>query len=164
VAKTLKAMLGQTPLFINTLDSPKLALEVNAEGVFLEEKLDPTGVRKILGEKAIIGIAIEKIDDAIIAEQRGEIDYLSIKLFPSKQTSPKNDVLWEMEGLRKIRALSTRRIVAIGGLNVNSVASVYRELHLDDGLAMAGALMREEDPHRTAQIIQEIRKKTLGVL
>ena len=163
-ANTLKSILGKTPLFINTLESTKLARAVEAEGIFLEERLDPKAIRKLLGESVILGIPVEKIEDAISVEQNCEIDYLSVKLFPSKQTSLKNDILWGIEGLRKIRALSTRRVVAIGGLQLDSVESVYRELRPDDGLAMAGALMRESQPYQIAKKIQDIRKKTLEVI
>jgi thiamine monophosphate synthase len=75
---------------------------------------------------------------------------------------PRNDELWGMEGLRNIRAISPHRIVAIGGLNLECAESVYRVLHFDDGIAMAGGLMGEEDPCATAQKIQAIRQRVGG--
>lgn len=67
-----------------------------------------------------------------------------------------------MEGLRNVRAISPHRIVAIGGLNLVCAESVYRELHIDDGIAMAGGLMEEESPYITAQRIQAISKRLRG--
>ncbi len=56
----------------------------------------------------------------------------------------------------------SHRIVAIGGLNLECAESIYRELRSDDGIAMAGGLMEENDPCITAQKIQAIRQKDRG--
>lgn len=148
----LKNLLQGVPLFINTPYAIELAKAVRAEGVFLEEKVPMA--RKMLGEKAIIGVSVRTIEDI-----RAEADYLSVKVSPSKQTCSKNDLLWGMEGLRTIRALSSRRIVAVGGLNVESAESIYRELRAGDGIAMAGGLMNEIDPCATARKIVAMRGK-----
>jgi thiamine monophosphate synthase len=92
-------------------------------------------------------------------ENANRIDYISVKVSPSKKTCPRNDQLWGLEALRKVRSIIPYRIVAIGGLNVSSVESVYRELRSCDGIAMAGGLMDEESPRITAQKIQSILQK-----
>lgn len=161
-ARQLKEMLGKTPLFVNTLDPIKVAQAIDAEGVFLEEGISYSDARSSLGEAAIIGVPVRTMDDVLSVGQTTKVDYLSIKISPSKKTCPKNNVLWGIEGLRKIRALSPQRIVAIGGLNVDSVESIYRDLHSDDGIAMAGGLMGEDDPYLIAKKIQSIREKTRG--
>ena len=102
------------------------------------------------------------MNDVLTAGQTNDVDYLSVKVSLSNRTCPKNHVLWGMEGLRKIRLLSAHRIVAIGGLNLDCVESIYRDLRSDDGVAMAGGLMEEDDPYLTAQKIQAIREKVRG--
>lgn len=159
VATRLKAILNRVPLFINTLEPIKIARDVNAEGVYLEEGILHSEARSLLGEKAIIGIPVKTMDDVIAAAQTNAIDYLSVKVFPSQKTCPRNDLLWGIDGLRKIRQLSSHRIVAIGGLNLNCVEPIYKNLRWNDGVAMAGGLMAEDDPYLTAQKIQAIRKK-----
>ena len=159
-ASRLKEILKKVPLFINTLESIKVAQSIDAEGVYLEEGIShPSKARSILGEKAIIGVPIRTMDDALSIRQTNTLDYLSVKVSPSKKTCPKNNVLWGIEGLRKIRLLSPHRIVAIGGLNLDCVESIYKDLYSDDGVAMAGGLMAEDDPYFTAQKIQAIREK-----
>ena len=162
IASRLKEMLSKVPLFINTIESIKVAQSIGAEGVYLEEGISHYEARSILGEKAIIGVPIKTMNDVLTVGQTNAIDYLSVKVSPSKRTCPKNDVLWGLEGLRKIRLLSPQRIVAIGGLNLDCVESIYRNLRSDDGVAMAGGLMAEDDPYLTAQKIQAIREKVSG--
>ena len=69
-----------------------------------------------------------------------------------------------MEGLRFVRVFLPHKIVAIGGLTLDSAASVYGELGVEDGLAMAGGLMDEKDPCATAQKIQSMVHYVRGSL
>lgn len=160
----LKNMLKGTPLFVNTLKPFEVAEAVEAEGIYLEDKFSPSEARNRLGPEVIIGIPVKTIEDVLAVQGTNEIDYLSVKIYASKKTCSKNDQLWEMDGLRKVRAISRHRIVAIGGLNLECVESVYRELHVDDGIAMAGGLMDEASPSSTAQKIQAIRQKVKVML
>ncbi len=155
----LKKMLKNTPLFINTLNLFKVAREIDADGVYLEEQMSYSEARKSLGEKMIIGAPVKTMEEVLTAGKSTEVDYLSVKISPSKKTCPRNDILWNMHELQNIRAISPHRIVAIGGLNLQRAESVYQVLRIHDGIAMAGGLMEEEDPCATAQEIQTIRKK-----
>lgn len=159
IASRLKEMLGKTPLFINTLESIKLAQSIEAEGVYLEEGISYSEARSLLGEKVMIGIPVKNMNEVFAAGQTNVIDYLSVKVSLSKRTCPQNNILWGIQGLREIRKLSPHRIVAIGGLNLECAESIYRDLNPDDGVAMAGGLMAEDAPYLTAQKIQVIREK-----
>jgi len=155
----LKNMLQGVPLFINTLQPFDVIHAVKAEGVYLEDNFSYSEARKLLGTKAIIGASVKTMDEVMALGETKEVDYISVKVSPSKKTCPRNDQLWGMEGLRSVRAIIPHRIVAIGGLNLSCVEPVYRELRSDDGIAMAGGLMDEEAPNVTAQKIQSIRMK-----
>lgn len=161
-ARQLKNILGNTPLFINTLKACEMAQAVCADGVYLEERVSYAEARKLLGKKAMIGIPVKTMEDVNAARFEPHIDYLSVKIAPSKKTCPRNDAIWGIEGLRTIRALLPSRIVAIGGLHLECVETVYRELRIDDGIAMAGGLMAEDDPYQTAQKIQSVCQKIRG--
>lgn len=159
-ARRLKEILKGVPLFINTLHSFNVVQAVNAEGIYLEENFPYLEARKLLGGKVIIGTSVKTMEEVLALGQMSEVDYVSVKISPSKKTCPRNDQLWGwVEGLRHVRGLIPHRIVAIGGLNLSCVEPVYRELYPDDGIAMAGGLMDEEAPHITAQKIQAIRQK-----
>lgn len=158
-ALRLKNMLQGVPLFINTLQPFEVIHAVDAEGVYLEDNFPYSEARKLLGRKAIIGASVKTMEEVMALGGTKEVDYVSVKVSPSKKTCPRNDQLWGMEGLRNVRATTSHRIVAIGGLNLSCVEPVYRELRSDDGIAMAGGLMDEEAPNLTAQKIQSIRQK-----
>jgi thiamine-phosphate diphosphorylase len=98
-ASRFKRLFPRIPLFINTLESMKVAHSIGAEGVYLEEGISPSEARRILGEKTIIGVPVKKMDDIFT----DAADYFSVKVFASKKTCPKNDLLWGIEGLREIR-------------------------------------------------------------
>lgn len=163
-AARLKEMIKGIPLFINTLKPIEVALAIDAQGIYLEEKFPYSEARKLLGRTAIIGIPVKTINEALALGKTNEVDYISVKIAPSKRTCPRNDEILGRDGLRSIRAISPHRIVAIGGLNLECVESVYRELRIDDGIAMAGGLMEEEYPCLTAQKIQEICQRVRGEL
>lgn len=163
-ASRLKDLLKDTPLFINTLKPFEIALAVDAAGVYLEENYSYTEARRVLGPKAILGIGVKTMAEVIAAEQIPGIDYLSVKVSASKRTCPKNDYLWGLEGLRSVRTISSHRIVAIGGLNVECLEPIYKILHFNDGIAMAGGLMEAENPFLAVQKIRAIRQKVRGEL
>lgn len=159
-ATRLKKMLEDEgiPLFINTSKLIEVVQAIDAHGVYLEESLSASETREILGQKIILGIPVKTMDDVITAEQTRTIDYISVKISPSKRTCPINNQVWGMEGLIKIREISSHRIVAIGGLTLECAESIYKELNLNDGIAIAGGLMGENDPYDTAKKIQIIRQ------
>jgi thiamine-phosphate diphosphorylase len=158
-SRRLKKMLNGVPLFINTLQSIEVTKAVHAEGIFLEDHLSLMQVRRLLGKKISIGVPVRTLDEVNEFTHNSEVDYLSVKVSPSKKTCPRNDILWGVDGLRQIRAITPHRIVAIGGLTLETVEAVYRELNLDDGVAMAGGLMDTENPCLTAHKIHAIRQK-----
>lgn len=162
MAAHLREMLRGVSFFVNTHKVFEVAQAADADGVFLEEKVSISEARERLGPKAIIGMSVRTMDDVLAVGQSSEIDYLSVKISPSKRTCPRNDEIWGMEGFRRIRKISPHRIIAIGGLNLARAESVFRELYFDDGIAMAGGLMREEDPRLTAQNVLAIRQRVGG--
>jgi thiamine-phosphate pyrophosphorylase len=153
-AAQLRTILKGVPLFINTLHIFDVAKAVNADGVYLEEPFSYLEARRILGPRAIIGIPVKNLED--IAKVGPEIDYLSVKVAPSKWTCPTNNLIWGIDGLHEILTMTPHRVVAIGGLNLHLAASIYRELRPGDGIAMAGGIMNEKDPFSTAQKIRAI--------
>lgn len=152
-AEYLKKVLNNIPLFINTPNPFELVKMVGAAGVFLEEKHPVAEARKKLGDKAIIGLSVQTLDDVATTSQMTEIDYISVKVSPSNKTCPRNDKLWGLEGLRTVRTLSPHRLIAVGGLTAANVEPIYQELNANDGVAMAGGLMDTDDPYATAQKI-----------
>lgn len=157
-AVRLKEILKEVPLFINTLHSFDVARSVDAAGVYIENGRFSMRTAHLCDKKWIVGVPVRTMNDVLTLENVDKIDYLSVKIWPSKTTCPRNDQLWGIDGLRNVRAISTHRIVAIGGIDLSSVDAVYRELYFHDGVAMAGGLMNEQHPEITARKIHTIHK------
>ncbi|MEM1283162.1 MAG: thiamine phosphate synthase [Chlamydiota bacterium] len=158
-ARRIKEITRDVPLFINTLSPFEVVKATAAAGVYLEENFSYLEARKILGKNLIIGVPVKTIDEVLSIQLAQEIDYVSVKISASKKTCPRNDQLWGLDGLRRVRTITPHRIVAIGGLNLSCIEPVYKELHSNDGIAMAGGLMDEESPDVTIQNILSIRQK-----
>ncbi len=155
LARSLKDRIS-VPLFLNTRHLFEVALAIDADGVYLEEPYSYFEARKRLGPEKIIGIPVKTMDEVNLSSQMEGLDYLSVKVSASKKTCPKNDSLWGLEGLRKVRKTSPHRIVAIGGLNLECAEEIYRELNFEDGIAMAGGIMDQHDPCDTAKKIRAV--------
>ena len=89
-ARNLQTLLHhyKIPLIIN--DRLDVALAIGADGVHLGQSDMYIGdARRLVGEKMIIGISAENLDDAIVAEQEGA-DYIGIS--PVFATDTKLDI------------------------------------------------------------------------
>lgn len=156
-AHRLKEMLcgKNIPLIIN--NHVDVALAVNAEGVHLGQTDFPyKDAKRLLGKK-VIGLTVDTIEDVLEAEAL-DVSYLGVQVFPSKNTKPVHKKLWWPEGLKKIRELSRHRLVAIGGIHLDNLETIYSQLQLGkekDGIAMVGDLWRGN----TREVAQKIRAK-----
>jgi thiamine-phosphate pyrophosphorylase len=125
------------PVIVN--DDPELAAEVGAQGVHLgAADPSPGEARALLGAGAIIGVTIHSMDE-LIGLDRSSIDYLAVgSIFPSPT---KRNV--RLVGTGFIESVVQRaegmKIVAIGGINENNIASVFDAGA--DGAAMISAIL-----------------------
>ncbi len=115
-AALLRASLpvGQCVLILN--DRPDLAMLSGFDGVHVgQEDLSPAAARAIVGEGRIVGVSTHNGSQLRIAAE-APVDYIAIgPIFPtfSKQTL---DPVLGMEGIRLARTLTSRPLVAIGGI------------------------------------------------
>jgi thiamine-phosphate pyrophosphorylase len=123
-AKAIKKILLPfgVPLIIN--DRIDVALAVEADGVHVGQSDMPYAVaRKLMGQKAIIGVSVETWDDVENAQEL-DCDYIGVS--PVFETPTKTDTkgAWGLDGLKKIRDYSRHKLVAIGGINESNAARV----------------------------------------
>lgn len=143
MASRLKGMLKGTPLFINTKYAYEMVDAVQAEGIYLEEHTS-------ISRKVHLGAFTNTLQETT--------DYLIINIWPLLHTSTRNDHLWGIRGLKKVKA------TVIGSVSLMNVHCIYPELRLRDGAVMASGLMQEKYPHITAQKIQSLRQRTQSAL
>ena len=147
-ARALKALLQPlgVPLIIN--DRLDVALACGADGVHVgQEDLSPRDMRRWLPD-GLIGLSIERIEQLDAAE-RLPVDYYGAS--PVFATTTKADAApaLGLEGLRALRARTTRPLVAIGGIGEHNAAAVMAAGA--DALAVVSALCTAPDPEQAAR-------------
>jgi len=153
-ARKIKEVLGAVPLIIN--DRVDVALAVGADGVHLGQKdMSPVEARRLLGEKAIIGLSIEHIEE-VEAANRLPVDYVAVS--PVFATSTKTDTAQALglEGCRQIVERSTHPVIGIGGMNRRTVAAAMA-CGLK-GVAVVSDIMADANPEQAARELREIIK------
>jgi thiamine-phosphate pyrophosphorylase len=125
-AKRIKKLLEhyRVPLIIN--DRVDIALACGAQGVHIgQEDMPYEIVRKLMGQKAIIGLSVETWEDVEIS-QKLDVNYIGVSPVFSSPTKTDTKGAWGLEGLAKIKAFSRHPLVAIGGINESNVSEVVK--------------------------------------
>jgi thiamine-phosphate pyrophosphorylase len=136
----------KVPLIIN--DRIDVALAVDADGVHLGQSDMPYEVaRRLLGADKIIGLSVESVEQAHAAEQL-DVDYLGVSPVYFTPTKAELQQALGLEGLRHIRAISRHPLVAIGGMNRDTVPAVMEAGA--DSVAVVSAICSAADPHAAA--------------
>ena len=147
-AKRLGAILSPfgVPLIVN--DDVEAARAAGAAGVHLGRADCPIEeARRVLGAGAIIGLSVETRKQAAAADAL-DVDYYGVSpIFPTP-TKTDTGPSWGIEGLRALKKLTRRPLVAIGGINAANAAAVMRAGA--DGLAVVSAIMAAPDPGAAA--------------
>ena len=161
LAEEMKAMLRGhgVPLIIN--DRVDVALAVGAEGVHIGQSDMPyADVRRLVGKKMLIGLSVETGAQADEAESL-DVSYLGVSPIFTTPTKVELRTAWGIEGLRRLRARSRHKLVAIGGINESNAADVIRAGA--DGIAVVSAICAADDARQTAtrlrQKIEQARRK-----
>ena len=143
---------NKIPLIVN--DRVDIAMAIDAEGVHVgQNDLPCKVVRKILGEKKIIGVSCSTIEQAIQAENDGA-NYIGVgAIF---ETSTKTDAkIVSIETLKKIREKIKIPIVAIGGINKKNLPQIKNFI---DGAAVVSAIISAKNPELAAKELLQILK------
>jgi thiamine-phosphate pyrophosphorylase len=157
-AKRVKNFLEpyKVPLIIN--DRVDVALACGADGVHIgQEDMPYEIVRKLMGQKAIIGLSVEKWED-VEASQKLDVSYIGVSPIFSTPTKADTKGAWGLEGLTKIKAYNRHPLVAIGGINESNVREVVKAGA--DCIAVVSAICASPDPEMAARNINNLIKVT----
>ncbi len=139
------------PLLIN--DRIDVALAIGADGVHIGQSDMPYPMaRKLLGQKAIIGLSVESYKQAEDANQY-DADYIAIS--PVFRTPTKDELKTELglEGVKTICAISRHRAIGIGSIKAHNAGDVVRAGA--EGVAVVSGICSAEDPAEAARQIKE---------
>lgn len=111
--------------------------------------------RRLLGDKAVIGVSVNSFPDI---DSVATADYVSVKVFASPKTSPgSQDHLWGLDGLEDVRRqYEDLNIVAVGGITASIAREICPIIGHNGGIAMAGTLMRAQDPYWVASSLSTL--------
>ncbi|MBI4688912.1 MAG: thiamine phosphate synthase [Nitrospirae bacterium] len=128
-------------LFIN--DRVDIALTVRADGVHLgQESIPADAVRKIAGERLMIGVSTHDIDEAVKAEKDGA-DFITIGPVYQTPSKLKYGKPIGIDTLRKIKSTVLIPVFAIGGIKEDGVKGVMDAGA--DGIALISGILGDVD-------------------
>ena len=134
-------------------DRVDIALSVDADGVHLGEDDMPIAyARKILGEGKIIGISVDNVEKAKIAEAEGA-DYIALgPIFSTKKKINAGEPVG-VEEIKKVKSIVRLPVIAIGGINLQNIQLVA--MAGADSVAVISAVVGAPDIRRAMKELVE---------
>ncbi len=134
-------------LFIN--DRIDVALAVEADGVHLGQNSIPAhAVRKISGDKLIIGVSTHSIDEAAEAEKDGA-DFITLGPIYETLSKLKYGKPIGIDSIRKVKSRVSIPVFAIGGIKLDMVTEV-KEAGADR-IALISAILAAKNTKETTE-------------
>ncbi len=121
-------------------DRADIALLLNAGLHVGQDDLSPADARKLAGPDRIVGFSTHN-EEQIRAAAAEPVDYIAIGPIFATGSKANPDSVVGIEELRRLRMLTTRPLVAIGGITPESFSSVWTAGA--DSIALIGALLPE---------------------
>jgi thiamine-phosphate pyrophosphorylase len=151
----LAALVGRVggTLIIN--DRADVALAAEAGGVHVGQNDLPVEMaRRLLGPGKIVGVSTHSIEQVREAE-RSSADYIAFgPIFPTA-TKERPDPVVGLKGLREARRATTKPLVAIGGITLESAPLVLGVGA--DSVAIISDLLKDDDiGRRAAQFLSKL--------
>ena len=147
-AEELKTLAEKyaVPFVVN--DDVLLAKEIDADGVHIgQDDMTASEARKILGSDKIIGVSVQTVSQAILAEKQGA-DYLGVgAVFPTGSKLDAVEVPHEV--LREICESVNIPVVAIGGITQENV-NLLSDSKIS-GIAVISAIFAQTDIQNAAR-------------
>jgi len=144
-ARELKRRLSSARLIMN--DRADLCLAADFDGVHVgQDDLSPAGARKVIGDKLWLGVSTHNPEQVKEAHQT-TADYLAIGPVFSTSSKANPDPVVGLDGVRAARKLTSKPLVAIGGITRQNCLSVIEAGA--DSVAVISDLVN--DPRKSAE-------------
>jgi thiamine-phosphate pyrophosphorylase len=155
-AKEIKALTDRyhIPFVIN--DNVEAAIAAGADGVHVgQSDMSAKDVRKLLGKDKILGVSVQTVGQALLAEKSGA-DYLGVGTIFSTSTKLDADSVSYIALKEICRAVSIP-VVAIGGINEQNILELKGSGV--NGVAVISAIFAKHDIFAAAKKIYELSKE-----
>lgn len=136
----------QVPLIIN--DNLEVALAVDAAGIHVgQEDLAADAVRRKIGDKKVLGVSAQTVEQALAAERAGA-DYLGVgAVFPTSSKADAVEV--DFATLQAICRAVQIPVVAIGGITADNMTNLQDSGIV--GVAVISAIFGQPDVKAAVQ-------------
>lgn len=142
-ALTLRKLAAELDVTFIVNDRCDLALAVEADGVHLgQTDLPYAHARKIMGPDKIIGISTHN-DAQVLGAERLKPNYIGFGPIFKPASKLDHDPVVGLEGLIRIRELTSLPVFAIGGIQPEQVADIMRAGA--NGIAVLSAVLSASD-------------------
>jgi thiamine-phosphate pyrophosphorylase len=157
-ASALAAILSPSGIRLIVNDRPDIARISGAEGVHVgQTDLAVEEARRICQAPRWVGVSTHNLEQLREAD-RTSADYIAIgPIFPTG-TKENADPVVGLDFLRRVRPMTRKPLVAIGGITVESVADVFRAGA--DSAALIRDLVAAPDPGARAREYMAIAERT----
>lgn len=152
-AFALKKLCGKygVPLIIN--DNVDIAMKCGADGIHVGQSDTAAGnVRKAVGDKMIIGVSAQTVEQALAAQKAGA-DYLGVgAVFPTSTKLDASEV--SRQTLKEICAAVDIPVTAIGGINKSNISELSGTGV--DGVALVSAIFAAENIEEECKVLKKL--------
>lgn len=144
------------PFLIN--DNVDIAIKCNADGIHVgQEDMAVSEVRKLVGDKMIIGVSVQSVNEALDAVKNGA-DYLGVGAMFS--TSTKLDAnITSFETLKSICNTVNIPVVAIGGIGKNNIMKLAGSKV--DGVALVSAIFGADNIEEECRELRRLSEEMI---
>lgn len=142
------------PFVIN--DNVQAALEIDADGVHVgQSDAGAREVRRLIGADKILGVSVQTVKDALLAEKNGA-DYIGVGAVFNTSTKLDAHTI-SFDTLKAICKAVNIPVVAIGGISEENVLELKGSGA--DGIAVISAVFAKPDILKAAQTLCSLSKE-----
>ena len=148
----------RVPFVIN--DNVEIAHKIGADGVHVgQQDMEAGNVRAIFGEDKILGVSVQTVEQAVLAERRGA-DYLGVgAVFHTGSKADADDV--SHATLKAICEAVRIPVVAIGGIGRHNVLQLKGSGI--DGIAVISAIFAAEDIRKATAELKALTERVVEI-
>ena len=144
-----EAMAGSACRLIMN-DRADLAVLANFDGVHVGQgDLSPADARRVVGTDRIVGVSTHT-DDQVRRADQSCADYIAIGPVFATGTKLNSDPVVGLDGVRRARALTTKPLVAIGGITRSNARSVI-DAGADSVAVISSLFAANQSPEQVAR-------------
>lgn len=139
----IRAAVQRSACRVIVNDRADLAVLAEADGVHIgQDDLSPADARTVVGARRMLGVSTHT-DAQVEAAEQSDADYIAVGPVFTTGTKLNPDPVIGLEGVRRARALTSKPLVAIGGITRENARSVI-DAGADSVAVISALLSRQE--------------------